>query len=168
MAIGAASVIAPAYIAEISPAAYRGRLGSLQQLAITVGIFVALLSDTLLARIAGGANDDLWLGAQAWRWMFIVAALPALLYVVSFGATWGPAVWVLLGEMFNNNIRALGLAVGAAAQWLANFTVTLPFPPLSAANVGLPYFIYSSMAVLSFVFVARAVTETKGRELEEM
>jgi SP family sugar:H+ symporter-like MFS transporter len=67
VAIAAASVIAPAYIAEISPAAYRGRLGSLQQLAITVGIFVALLSDQLLAAAAGGANEDFALGAQAWR-----------------------------------------------------------------------------------------------------
>jgi MFS transporter, SP family, sugar:H+ symporter len=80
VAIGAASVIAPAYIAEISPAAYRGRLGSLQQLAITVGIFVALLSDQLLAAAAGGANEDFALGAQAWRWMFMVAAVPALVY----------------------------------------------------------------------------------------
>src|SRR5690606_17109022 len=52
--IGIASVIAPAYIAEIAPAALRGRLGSLQQLAITVGIFTALLSDQILAESAGG------------------------------------------------------------------------------------------------------------------
>ena len=54
--VGAASVIAPAYIAEISPASIRGRLGSLQQLAIVVGIFLALLGDALLARAAGGAG----------------------------------------------------------------------------------------------------------------
>jgi SP family sugar:H+ symporter-like MFS transporter len=45
LGVGAASVIAPAYIAEVAPAAIRGRLGSLQQLAIVSGIFVALLSD---------------------------------------------------------------------------------------------------------------------------
>src|ERR1700740_237849 len=55
-AIGPASVIAPAYIAEVSPAAYRGRLGSLQQLAIVLGIFVALLCDYALASAAGGAH----------------------------------------------------------------------------------------------------------------
>ena len=49
LGVGAASVIAPAYIAEISPATIRGRLGSLQQLAIVIGIFVALLIDALLA-----------------------------------------------------------------------------------------------------------------------
>lgn len=78
--IGIASVIAPAYIAEISPAGVRGRLGSLQQLAITLGIFAALLSDQLLATSAGGASHDLWLGFPAWRWMFGVCAIPAAVY----------------------------------------------------------------------------------------
>ena len=50
LGIGIASVIAPAYIAEISPRQLRGRLASLQQLAITLGIFAALLSDTLTPR----------------------------------------------------------------------------------------------------------------------
>ena len=81
-AIGAASVIAPAYIAEVSPAAYRGRFGSLQQLAIVSGIFVALLCDYALARAAGGAEKPLWFGMQAWRWMFIAAAVPSAIYAV--------------------------------------------------------------------------------------
>src|SRR6201992_2805876 len=79
-AIGAASVIAPAYIAEVSPAAYRGRLGSLQQLAIVAGIFVALLGDYALATAAGGAEKPLWFGMQAWRWMFFAATIPSLIY----------------------------------------------------------------------------------------
>jgi MFS transporter, SP family, sugar:H+ symporter len=79
-AIGAASVIAPAYIAEVSPASYRGRLGSLQQLAIVTGIFVALVCDYALATAAGGAEKPLWFGLQAWRWMFIAAAVPSAIY----------------------------------------------------------------------------------------
>lgn len=55
LGVGAASVIAPAYIAEVSPARVRGRLGSLQQLAIVTGIFAALLSNALLASVSGGA-----------------------------------------------------------------------------------------------------------------
>ena len=58
--------------------------------------------------------------------------------------------------------------MGAAAQWIANFTITLTFPPLSAASVALPYLLYAIFAFVSFVFVSRAVQETKGRELEEM
>jgi SP family sugar:H+ symporter-like MFS transporter len=346
--VGVASVIAPAYIAEISPAHMRGRLGSLQQLAIVSGIFVALLSDAFLARAAGGAEQDLWLGLPAWRWMFLTMLVPALaygvlalqipesprwlvargdlvrardvlrqvlgparvdskvteiqdslnsehrprmsdirgrmgllpivwvgillsvfqqfvginvifyysttlwrsvgftesgaltitvitsvtnvvvtlvaislidkigrkpllligsagmavtlgmmaicftqavgsgsdvslpspwgtialvaanLYVVFFGVSWGPVVWVLLGEMFTNQIRAAALAVAAAAQWLANFAVSTTFPAL--ANVGLTfaYGLYTAFAVLSFFFVTRFVHETKGQELEAM
>lgn len=82
LGIGIASVIAPAYIAEIAPARFRGALGSMQQLAITIGIFVALLSDSLLQDSAGGAADDLWFGIEAWRWMFFVGVIPALVYGV--------------------------------------------------------------------------------------
>ncbi|HUA80793.1 MAG TPA: MFS transporter, partial [Dyella sp.] len=74
--VGMASVIAPAYIAEVSPANVRGRLGSMQQLAIVLGIFVALLSDAWLASTAGGAAQKLWFGLEAWRWMFLVATVP--------------------------------------------------------------------------------------------
>ncbi len=78
--VGVASVIAPAYIAETSPPRIRGRLGSLQQLAIVTGIFLSLAVDYTLAHIAGGASKDLWLGLEAWRWMFLVMAIPAVVY----------------------------------------------------------------------------------------
>ena len=78
--VGVASVIAPAYIAETSPPHIRGRLGSLQQLAIVSGIFLSLAIDWVLAHLAGGSREELWLGLAAWRWMFIVMAVPALLY----------------------------------------------------------------------------------------
>ncbi|MGB6180971.1 MAG: sugar porter family MFS transporter [Rhodococcus sp. (in: high G+C Gram-positive bacteria)] len=82
LGIGIASVIAPAYIAEISPARMRGSLASLQQLAITIGIFAALLSDAVLANTADGASNDLWMGLEAWRWMFLVGVIPAIVYGV--------------------------------------------------------------------------------------
>ncbi len=80
IAVGAASVIAPAYIAECSPAEMRGRLGSLQQLAIVVGIFIALLSNFAIASIAGSASAPFWLGFEAWRWMFWSEAPAAVIY----------------------------------------------------------------------------------------
>ncbi|CAD5995605.1 sugar porter family MFS transporter [Agreia sp. COWG] len=80
LGIGIASVIAPAYISEIAPKAIRGSLASLQQLAITIGIFTALLSDALLANVAGGASETLFFGLAAWRWMFLVCAVPAIIY----------------------------------------------------------------------------------------
>jgi sugar porter (SP) family MFS transporter len=78
--VGVASVIAPAYIAETSPPGIRGRLGSLQQLAIVSGIFLSFVVNYLLQWLAGGPNEPLWLGLDAWRWMFLAMALPAVLY----------------------------------------------------------------------------------------
>src|SRR3954463_14781238 len=78
--VGMASVVAPAYIAEIAPARVRGRLGSMQQLAIVLGIFVALLADYALATAAGGSEQPFWLGLAAWRWMFLAMTVPALIY----------------------------------------------------------------------------------------
>lgn len=81
--VGIASVIAPAYIAECSPAQMRGRLGSFQQLAIVLGIFIALLSDYGIAASAGSATLPFWFGMAAWRWMFLTAAFPALIYGIA-------------------------------------------------------------------------------------
>jgi MFS transporter, SP family, sugar:H+ symporter len=348
IAIGAASVIAPAYIAEISPARRRGRLGSLQQLAIVIGIFIALLTDYFIAVAAGSADAPFWFNMPAWRWMFLsevppaiaygigallipesprylvargqeqkaaavlarveggdsiakveairqtisqthkphlsdligrsgllpivwvgiglsvlqqfvginvifyyssvlwravgfseqdalwvtvitsvtnivttlvaiafvdrfgrkpllvlgsigmtltlgtlatvfgqavldvngnptlsgtsgmVALLAANLYVFCFGFSWGPIVWVMLGEMFNNRIRGAALSVAAAAQWIANFVVSTTFPPLKDMGLGVAYGLYTTAAAISLFFVLLLVKETKGKELEEM
>lgn len=348
LGVGAASVIAPAYIAEISPAEIRGRMGSLQQLAIVTGIFIALLSDFAIAGTAGGSNEPLAFGLDAWRWMFIAEAIPAIAYgvlavtipesprflirvgqekkarevlsqvlidgidtrireikrtinrearssfadlkkpgggllpivwigialsvfqqfvginvifyysstlwqsvgfsesdalaqtvitsvtnivvtivaialvdrigrrrllivgsmgmvvslgalawifsqapiidsepvlsdsaglsaliaanafVVFFGATWGPVVWVLLGEMFNNTIRGTALGLAAAAQWLANFAISMSFPKMAELGLWFAYGFYTTCALLSLLFVIRFVPETKGIELEDM
>jgi SP family sugar:H+ symporter-like MFS transporter len=82
IAIGAASVLAPMYIAEVAPARIRGRLASLQQLAIVLGLFGAFLSNDILAKSAGGAGAIFWLGARTWRWMFWMEAVPAAAFLV--------------------------------------------------------------------------------------
>ncbi|GAA2310919.1 sugar porter family MFS transporter [Glycomyces scopariae] len=348
-AIGAASVIAPAYIAEISPAHLRGRLGSLQQFAIVLGIFGALIVNYGIQASAGGASGEVPWGGTAWRWMFAAAAIPAFVYfmfslnipesprylvakqqldkartvllkyvggnvdhkiieiqgtldsdhpprisdvrgsrlglmpivwvgillsmfqqfvginvifyystslwqsvgfsendafltsvinsivniagtilaiylvdrigrkklllmgsalmfvalgtmavvfasspvdadnnpvlsdaagvtaliaanvfVFGFAFTWGPVVWVLLGEMFPNRIRASALGVAAAAQWISNWLITVTFPELAQTGLFLAYGLYSLFALISFIFVWKMVKETKGIELEDM
>lgn len=348
IAVGAASVIAPTYIAEVAPARMRGRLGSLQQLAIVVGIFIALLVDFLIAFLAGGAEKSWLFGLPAWRWMFISEAIPSIiyllgalripesprylvsigrpeearqvlndvvgpnhvdakvaeirqtirtetrpslgdlrgrygllpivwigialsvfqqfvginvifyystllweavgfsekrsleittitgltnilttfiaigtidrlgrkpllligscgmaltlglmailfgtapvvggkpvlhgaagitallaanLYVVFFGLSWGPVVWVLLGEMFPNRIRAAALGVAAAMQWVANWVISTTFPTLANLGLAYAYGLYTFFALLSIIFVAAFVRETRGKELEAM
>ena len=82
LAIGAASVLAPMYISEVAPAYLRGRLASLQQMAIVLGLFGAFLSNDILAKVAHGAGAILWLGAPAWRWMFWMEAIPSIVFLV--------------------------------------------------------------------------------------
>ncbi len=99
----------------------------------------------------------------------LLALIAANAYVFLFNLSWGPVMWIMLGEMFPNQIRGSGLAVAGLAQWLANFLVTWSFPIL-LAGIGLSaaYGIYTFFAALSVVFVLMAVRETKGKELEEM
>lgn len=82
LAVGGASVMAPAYIAEISPAHYRGMLATVQQIAIITGLFVAFLSNYLLADVAGSSMQPLWLDYAAWRWMFWIELAPAVLFLL--------------------------------------------------------------------------------------
>ena len=98
----------------------------------------------------------------------IVAVLALNLFVAFFASTWGPIVWVLLGEMFPNSIRAAALSVGVMANWIANFVVSELFPELAQASLGIAYGLFTLFAVLSILFVWRFVWETKGVELEAM
>jgi sugar porter (SP) family MFS transporter len=349
LAIGIVSVIGPTYIAEIAPARLRGRLGSLQQLGIVFGIFVALAGDWAIAHAAGSARAPFALGQPAWRWMFWSEVLPAIVYgigslaipesprwlalrgrakeatavlaslgedaaaklaeiastiqterrprlrdlvdpsrrfgllpivwvglglavfqqlvginvifyyssvlwqsvgfseddalavttitsvtnivttliaiatidrfgrrplllvgsvgmtltlgtmavlfaradatqaggalrlahasalgalvaanafVFFFGFSWGPVVWVLLAEMFDNRIRAKAMSVATAAQWIANFLVSFTFPALERAGLAVAYSTYAFAAAVSFLLVLRGVRETRGVELE--
>ena len=98
-----------------------------------------------------------------------LALVAANVYVVFFNMSWGPVMWVMLGEMFPNQIRGSALAVAGAAQWTSNFAITVTFPIL-LAGIGLAgaYSIYAIAAFLSIFFVIRYVRETKGKELEQM
>jgi SP family sugar:H+ symporter-like MFS transporter len=101
--------------------------------------------------------------------MGLLALIAANAYVVFFNFSWGPVMWVMLGEMYPNQIRGSGLAVSGFAQWISNFAITLSFPIL-LAGVGLAtaYGFYSLCAALSLVFVYMMVHETRGIELEDM
>ncbi|MDV9189390.1 sugar porter family MFS transporter [Streptomyces sp. SR27] len=98
----------------------------------------------------------------------VVALVAAHVFVLFFALSWGVVVWVFLGEMFPNKIRAAALGVAASAQWIANWAITASFPSLAEWNLSGTYIIYAVFAVLSIPFVLRYVKETKGKALEEM
>jgi sugar porter (SP) family MFS transporter len=101
--------------------------------------------------------------AQGWT-----ALIAAHVFVLFFALSWGVVVWVFLGEMFPNRIRAAALGVAASAQWIANWAITASFPSLADWNLSATYVIYTVFAALSIPFVLKYVKETKGKALEEM
>ena len=102
----------------------------------------------------------------------MIALVAANLYVIFFNMSWGPVMWVMLGEMFPNQMRGSALAVCGLAQWGANYAVVQSFPMMSAPDspLGLAgtYLLYTISAVISIALVHKFIKETKGKELEEM
>jgi SP family sugar:H+ symporter-like MFS transporter len=98
-----------------------------------------------------------------------VAVWAANIYVFFFNVSWGPVMWVMLGEMFPNQIRGSALAVAGFFQWFANYLIAQSFP-IMAAGIGLAasYTFYGICAVISLFLVQRFIHETKGKELEAM
>ena len=118
-AVGGASVICPAYISEIAPAAYRGRLATLQQMAIVLGLFFAFLMNYLIALGAGGASEPFWFGFQAWQWMFWMELAPvALFFVGLFFIPESPRYLVAVGRTGQAEAVLAGLSdpIEAAAK----------------------------------------------------
>jgi SP family sugar:H+ symporter-like MFS transporter len=98
----------------------------------------------------------------------MLAVVAANLYVIFFNVSWGPVMWVMLGEMFPNQIRGSSLAVAGFFQWFANFLVAFSFPAMAAWSLTGSYVFYGVCAVISFFLVQKFIVETKGKELEEM
>ncbi|WP_267244620.1 sugar porter family MFS transporter [Streptomyces sp. PR69] len=130
--------------------------------------------------LVGSAGMALALAVEAWAFSAdlvdgklpgtqgAVALVAAHAFVLFFALSWGVVVWVFLGEMFPNRIRAAALGVAASAQWIANWVITASFPSLADWNLSGTYVIYMAFAMLSIPFVLKFVKETKGKALEEM
>lgn len=123
----------------------------------------------LLALVFSTGSKDAAGGIEMGGTSGILALLAANGYIAFFAFTWGPIMWVMLGEMFSNKFRGAALAVAGLTQWGSNFLITITFPILlSSIGLGVSYGIYASFGVLAFVIVRRFVTETKGRTLEDI
>jgi MFS transporter, SP family, sugar:H+ symporter len=127
----------------------------------SIGMAITLATLTWCFSMADGARLPQGVGT--------IALVAANLYTVFFNLSWGPVMWVMLGEMFPNRMRGSALAIAGAAQWLANFGVSSSFPWLARhATLPVTYGAYTAFACLSGIFVLKAVRETKGIELEAM
>jgi SP family sugar:H+ symporter-like MFS transporter len=131
---------------------------------IGMAISLALLTYTFTNAVTGPSGSLILEGIYG-----PMALVAANIYVVFFNFSWGPVMWVMLGEMFPNQIRGSGLAVSGLAQWLSNFAITMTFP-IMLSDIGLAgaYGFYTLCAFLSIWFVVKMVPETRGIELEEM
>lgn len=129
-----------------------------------MALFLGILA-VVFGTAAVGADGNLVLGDVAGR----VALVSANLYIVCFGISWGPVMWVLLGEMFPNKIRGAALSLAGLSQWGTNFLVTMTFPILLAGiGLGGAYSLYAIFAAVSAYCAWKFVRETKGRSLEQM
>ncbi|QKW09441.1 sugar porter family MFS transporter [Streptomyces sp. NA04227] len=147
------TVIAMIFVDRIGrrPLALIGSVGMVIGLALEAWAFSYDLVDGKLPETQG------WVALVAAHW-----------FVLFFALSWGVVVWVFLGEMFPNRIRAAALGVAASAQWIANWAITASFPSLADWNLATTYVIYTVFAALSIPFVLKFVPETKGKTLEEM
>ncbi|MDX2732229.1 MULTISPECIES: sugar porter family MFS transporter [Streptomyces] len=149
-----------------------------------IGTVIAMVLVDRIGRkplaLAGSVGMAIALAFEAWAFSAdlvngklptaqgVVALIAAHVFVLFFALSWGVVVWVFLGEMFPNRIRAAALGVAASAQWIANWAITASFPSLADWNLSGTYIIYTCFAVLSIPFVLKFVKETKGKALEEM
>jgi len=152
-------------------------------------VFVALMVIDKVGRkpllLIGSVGMAITLGAMTWAFgsggldasgnlvldanTGMIALVAANLYVIFFNFSWGPVMWVMLGEMFPNQMRGSALAVAGLAQWGANYAVVQSFPMMqSGLGLSGTYAVYTISAVISVFLVKSFIQETKGKELEEM
>lgn len=128
-------------------------------MSVTLGLVAIAFSQGMLEDGVLNLSDNLG----------VLALVSANLYVVFFNFSWGPVMWVMLGEMFPNQLRGSGLAISGLSQWISNFLITLTFPIiLGSLGLSFAYSLYTLCAILSILFVWKYVQETKGKELEQM
>jgi SP family sugar:H+ symporter-like MFS transporter len=123
----------------------------------------------IMAVIFGSADLDAAGNLMLSDSMGLYALLAAMGYIGFFATTWGPVLWVMLGEMFPNQFRGAALAVCGILHWTSNFAITMSFPILlTSIGLGYSYGIYAAFGLLAYFVVKKFVTETKGRTLEQM
>ncbi|MDG6895326.1 sugar porter family MFS transporter [Volucribacter amazonae] len=104
-----------------------------------------------------------------------LALFGMIFFMIFYAFSWGVGMWVLIGEIFPNHMRAQGLAIAVSFNWIFNFVVSQSFPMmnehpylLEKFNGAFPMWIFAGCCIIGFFFLVRYVPETKGVSLEKM
>jgi MFS transporter, SP family, arabinose:H+ symporter len=89
-------------------------------------------------------------------------------FIAFFGFSQGAVIWVYIGEVFPNRVRAKGQSLGSFSHWFMNGVISLIFPVMAAKSGGYPFVFFAAMMVLQFVVVLLFYPETKGYSLEQL
>ena len=89
-------------------------------------------------------------------------------YIAFFAFSQGAVIWVFIGEVFPNRVRAQGQSLGSFSHWIMNAMISGVFPLLAASSGGYPFVFFAAMMVIQFFVVLLVYPETKGISLEEM
>lgn len=99
----------------------------------------------------------------------VICVVALTIYIAFFSGTWGPIMWVMIGEVFPLNIRGLGNSFASVINWTANMIVSLTFPALlDYFGTGSLFIGYGVLCFVAIWFVHRYVFETRNRSLEEI
>ncbi|OOF98884.1 hypothetical protein ASPCADRAFT_204595 [Aspergillus carbonarius ITEM 5010] len=128
------------------------------------GVAIMATCHIIIAVLVGLYSDN-WPAHRGPGWASVALLL---VYMISFGGSWGPVGWALPAEVFPSSLRAKGVALSTCSNWLNNFIIGLITPPL-IENTGYgAYVFFAVFCVLAFVWTLVFVPETKGKSLEEM
>jgi len=172
IAIGISSMVCPVYVSECAPANSRGRLGTLFQLGIVVGILVTFFVNAAIQ----GQGDANWNQAIGWRWMLGAEAIPALLLLCTLPLAPESSRWLAqesghIGELFQKRFRRpLVIAVGVAAiAQLSGINAVMYYSTriFTGAGVGVGDAFTSTVIIgcvnLLFTLVALVTVDRAGR-----
>ncbi|RDW58359.1 hypothetical protein BP5796_12289 [Coleophoma crateriformis] len=127
----------------------------------SIGMFIP---HAIIAILVGKFSSD-WPSHRPEGWASVAFLL---VYMISFGASWGPVPWAMPAEIFPSSLRAKGVAISTCSNWLNNFIIGLITPPL-VQNTGFGAYIFFAVFCLgSFAWTYFCVPETNGKTLEEM
>ncbi len=165
-------IFSSAGFSEISGDLQSVAIGAMNLIATLVGMSLIDKIGRKTLLLVGSVGTALSLGGvamvfftqahQAWLLWFLV------IYIAFFAISQGAVIWVYIGEVFPNSVRAKGQALGSSAHWITNAIISFAFLLLGKTSGAYPFVFFAAMMVVQFFVVMFFYPETKGVTLEQM